>query len=192
MGFKDPVGRRIRFDGTSYTIVGVVKNMLTQSPYEPAYPSVFFSGGYLGTITIRVNPKLPLNTSLAKMAEVFRKFNPSSPFVFSFNDEDYGKKFLNEETDWKANHFILADRYSYFLSGVIRSCFLPYGTAQQGDRITQSAGGFCSWYFPSGIERIYTAGYVFMYDRHQLYPGICFTDGWPNMITIPALLGGFF
>ncbi len=122
MGFKDPVGRRIRFDGTSYTIVGVVKNMLTQSPYEPAYPSVFFSGGYLGTITIRVNPELPLNTSLAKMAEVFRKFNPSSPFVFSFNDEDYGKKFLNEERIGKLTT-------SFSLIAILISCLGLFGLA---------------------------------------------------------------
>jgi putative ABC transport system permease protein len=97
IGFADPIGRYIKFDGTTYTIVGVVKDMVTQSPYEPADPSVFFSGGYLGTMTIRVNPDLPLRTSIAKMDAVFRKYNPSSPFVYSFNDEEYGKKFAGEE-----------------------------------------------------------------------------------------------
>ncbi len=122
MGFKDPIGRRIRFDGTNYTIVGVVKNMVTQSPYEPAYPSVFFSGGYLGTITIRVNPDLSLNTSLAKIETVFRKYNPSSPFVFSFNDEDYGRKFINEERIGK-----LATSFS--LIAILISCLGLFGLA---------------------------------------------------------------
>jgi putative ABC transport system permease protein len=122
MGFKDPIGRRIRFDGITYTIIGVVKNMVTQSPYEPAYPSVFFSGGYLSTITIRVNPHLPLNTSLAKMDAVFRKYNPSSPFVFSFNDADYGKKFLNEQRIAK-----LATSFS--LIAILISCLGLFGLA---------------------------------------------------------------
>jgi putative ABC transport system permease protein len=122
MGFKDPIGRRIRFDGTAYTVIGVVKNMVTQSPYEPAYPSVFFSGGYLGTITIRVNPDLPMAISLAKMNAVFRKYNPSSPFVFSFNDEDYGKKFLNEERIGK-----LATTFS--LIAILISCLGLFGLA---------------------------------------------------------------
>ncbi len=122
MGFKDPIGRRIRFDGITYTITGVVKNMVTQSPYEPAYPSVFFSGGYLGTITIRVNPSLPLNTSLAKMDAVFKKYNPSSPFVYSFNDEEYDKKFLNEERIGK-----LATSFS--LIAILISCFGLFGLA---------------------------------------------------------------
>jgi putative ABC transport system permease protein len=122
MGFKDPTGRRIRFDGTTYTIIGVVKNMVTQSPYEPAYPSVFFSGGYLSTITIRVNPDLPLNVSLAKMDAVFRKYNPASPFVFSFNDEEYGKKFMNEERIGK-----LASSFS--LLAILISCLGLFGLA---------------------------------------------------------------
>jgi ABC-type antimicrobial peptide transport system permease subunit len=115
MGFTDPIGRHIRFDGITYTVIGVVKNMITQSPYEPAYPSVFFSGGYLGIITIRVNPALPLKISLAKMDAVFRKYNPSSPFVYSFNDEDYGRKFLNEERTGK-----LATTFS--LLAILISC----------------------------------------------------------------------
>ena len=124
IGFKDPIGRRIRFDGIAYTIVGVVKNMVTQSPYEPADPSVFFcgGGGYLGTITIRVNPNLPLNTSLAKTEAVFRKYNPSSPFVYSFNDEDYGRKFLNEERIGK-----LATSFSLF--AILISCLGLFGLA---------------------------------------------------------------
>ena len=60
MGFKDPIGRRIRFDGTTYTIVGVVKNMVTQSPYEPAYPSVFFSGGVSGNYYNPREPRTPV------------------------------------------------------------------------------------------------------------------------------------
>ena len=122
MGFKNAIGRRIRFDGIAYTIIGVVKNMVTQSPYEPAEPSVFFIGGYLSTITIRVNPDLPLTTSLAKMDAVFRKYNPSSPFVFSFNDEDYGKKFLNEERIGKLTT-------SFSLIAILISCLGLFGLA---------------------------------------------------------------
>jgi putative ABC transport system permease protein len=122
MGFKDPIGRRIKFDGKAYTIIGVVKNMVTQSPYEPAYPSVFFSGGWLASITIRVNPNLPLNTSLAKMEALFKKNNPSSPFVFSFNDEEYGRKFLSEERIAK-----LASSFSVL--AILISCLGLFGLA---------------------------------------------------------------
>jgi putative ABC transport system permease protein len=122
MGFKDPIGRRLKFDGATYTIIGVIKNMVTQSPYEPADPSVFFAGGYLGMITIRVNPDLPLSVSLAKMEAVFRTYNPSSPFVYSFNDEDYGKKFVNEERIGK-----LATSFS--LIAILISCLGLFGLA---------------------------------------------------------------
>jgi putative ABC transport system permease protein len=124
IGFKDPIGRRIRFDGITYTIVGVVKNMVTQSPYQPADPSVFFcgGGGYLGTLTIRINPELPLNSALAKTEAVFRKYNPSSPFVYSFNDEDYARKFQNEERIGE-----LATSFS--LLAILISCLGLFGLA---------------------------------------------------------------
>jgi putative ABC transport system permease protein len=124
IGFKDPIGRRIRFDGITYTIVGVVKNMVTQSPYQPADPSVFFcgGGGYLGTLTIRINPELPLNTALGKTEAVFRKYNPSSPFVYSFNDEDYARKFQSEERIGK-----LATSFS--LLAILISCLGLFGLA---------------------------------------------------------------
>jgi putative ABC transport system permease protein len=124
IGFKDPIGRRIRFDGITYTIVGVVKNMVTQSPYQPADPSVFFcgGGGYLGTLTIRINPELPLNSALAKTEAVFRKYNPSSPFVYSFNDEDYARKFQSEERIGK-----LATSFS--LLAILISCLGLFGLA---------------------------------------------------------------
>jgi putative ABC transport system permease protein len=124
IGFKDPIGRRVRFDGIAYTIVGVVKNMVTQSPYEPADPSVFFcgGGGYLGTITIRVNPDAPLNTSMAKTEAIFRKYNPSSPFLYSFNDEEYGKKFQSEERIGKLTT-------SFSLLAILISCLGLFGLA---------------------------------------------------------------
>jgi putative ABC transport system permease protein len=124
IGFKDPIGRRIRFDGIAFTIVGVVKNMVTQSPYEAADPSVFFcgGGGYLGTITIRVHPDVPLNTSLTKTEAIFRKYNPSSPFVYSFNDEDYSRKFLDEERIGKLST-------SFSLLAILISCLGLFGLA---------------------------------------------------------------
>jgi hypothetical protein len=44
-GLKNPVGEMIKYHGKSYTVIGIAKDMLTQSPYEPMQ-SVFQKDGW--------------------------------------------------------------------------------------------------------------------------------------------------
>jgi putative ABC transport system permease protein len=97
MGFKEPVGETIQFWGKSYTIKGVVHDMVTQSPYKPIEPTIFLPDGWFGVIIMRLNPFLPVREAIAKIEPVFKKNNPSGPFEFSFVDEVYGRKFSDEE-----------------------------------------------------------------------------------------------
>jgi len=48
-------------------------------------------------ITIRVAPKTSMQSALTAIAAVFKKYNPGSPFEYKFNDEDYAKKFSDEQ-----------------------------------------------------------------------------------------------
>jgi putative ABC transport system permease protein len=96
-GLKNPVGEMIKYNGKAYTIVGIAKDMVTQSPYEPMEPSIFFCDGWMGVITIRIKPTTPVREALAKIQPVFKKYNPNSPFEFKFIDDEYAKKFSNEE-----------------------------------------------------------------------------------------------
>jgi putative ABC transport system permease protein len=96
-GFKNPVGEKVTHKGTPYVIAGVVNDMVTQSPYEPIEPAIFFLKGWLGVINMRINPAVPVSEALAKIEPVFRKYNPGSPFEFNFVDEVYGRKFSDEE-----------------------------------------------------------------------------------------------
>lgn len=95
-GLKNPVGEIIKFNGKNYTIVGIAKDMLTQSPYEPMAPSVFFCEGWMGVITIRIKPTIAVGEALAKIAPVFKKYSPGNPFEYKFIDEEYAKKYSNE------------------------------------------------------------------------------------------------
>ncbi len=96
LGFKDPIGKIIKFSGKSYSIIGVTKNMISNSPYYPVQPAIFMGGGGHAVFTIRIKPGTPVRTALAAMEPVFKQFNPSSPFVYSFIDEEYQKKFNTE------------------------------------------------------------------------------------------------
>ncbi len=41
MGLKNPVGETLRWMGKPYQIVGIVKDMLMENPYEPVFRTVF-------------------------------------------------------------------------------------------------------------------------------------------------------
>jgi ABC-type antimicrobial peptide transport system permease subunit len=102
MGLKNPVGTVIKetlFGVTnSYTVVGVVKDMLMQSPYRPVKETVYISDNekthYVG---IRLNPQISTGIALGKIEKVFKQFAPSSPFEYQFVENEYARKFGDEE-----------------------------------------------------------------------------------------------
>lgn len=98
MGFRQPVGKTIRWNGRNFTVLGVVKNLVMGSPYQPAEPSLFvLDYDYANFITVRINPQMPVRIALSKIETVFKKYNPASPFIFKFTDEEFAKKFADEE-----------------------------------------------------------------------------------------------
>jgi ABC-type antimicrobial peptide transport system permease subunit len=96
LGFKDPIGKTIKHWGKSYTIIGVAKNMISNNPYYPVQPAIFMGEGGHAVFTIRIKPGVPVRTALATMEPVFKQFNPASPFIYSFIDDEYQKKFNTE------------------------------------------------------------------------------------------------
>ena len=95
-GFKNPVGQIMKF-GKPYTVIGVVKDMVTNSPYEPIEPAIFLGDGYMSVITIRLKAGVPVHNAMAGIEKVFKKYNPASPFIYAFNDDAYAKKFVAED-----------------------------------------------------------------------------------------------
>lgn len=98
MGLQDPVGETIRWGKSPHPIVGVVKDMITGSPYKTVEPTIFFLRyDRENYITIRIRPFLPFREALAKIAPVFEKYNPASPFIYTFVNEAYARKFYDGE-----------------------------------------------------------------------------------------------
>lgn len=97
-GLKDPVGQIITWNDEKKPVVGVVKDMVMESPYDPIKPTVFFvSYNWASVITIRIKPELPIQTAISKIQPVFKHFNPGGPFEYKFTDEQYAEKFENEQ-----------------------------------------------------------------------------------------------
>jgi len=98
MGLKDPVGKTVRWSGKEYTIIGVVKDMLMDSPFKPVKQTVYLVDyENVNWIDLKLNPDLSLGESTAKVESVFRKILPNVPFDYQFADQEHGKKFASEE-----------------------------------------------------------------------------------------------
>lgn len=96
-GLKNPVGQTIKYNRKEYTIVGVVKDMITQSPYDQMEPSIFFCDGWMGIITIKLKPTSSIHNALAKVEAVFKRYAPASSFRYKFTDDEYATKFSDEQ-----------------------------------------------------------------------------------------------
>jgi ABC-type antimicrobial peptide transport system permease subunit len=95
---QDIVGQTIQFNDKNYTVVGVIKDMIMESPYRPVTPTVFlYDRNWASVITVAIKQGAPVKTALSKIETVLRKYNPGAPFDYTFNDEDYAKKFADEE-----------------------------------------------------------------------------------------------
>jgi ABC-type antimicrobial peptide transport system permease subunit len=95
---RDIVGQIIQFNDKKYTVVGVVKDMIMESPYKPVTPTVFlYDPTWANVVTVAIKQGAPVKTALSKIETVFKKYNPGAPFDYTFNDEDYAKKFADEQ-----------------------------------------------------------------------------------------------
>lgn len=123
MGLKNPVGETIRWFGEPFTVIGVVRDLIMQNPYDLVKPSVFrLYTGAQNFVLLRINPTANTRTALATVGNVFKKFNPDQPFDFTFVDEDYAIKFGNEERVGKLAGF-------FSILAIFISCLGLFGMA---------------------------------------------------------------
>jgi len=97
MRLKNPIGQRVKWMDKNCTVVGVVKNFVWSSPYEPVKPAIIgFSKDWVGSLGLRLNPNAPVSQSLDKLQQLYKKYNPAYQFEYSFTDDNFRLKFNNE------------------------------------------------------------------------------------------------
>jgi putative ABC transport system permease protein len=98
MRLNEPLGKTIKWMGADRKVVGVVKDFVWGSPYEPVKPTIIgFMKDWIGNIGLRLNPDKPVNESLAILSSIYKKYNPAYPFEYKFTDESFSKKFQTEQ-----------------------------------------------------------------------------------------------
>lgn len=99
MKFKNPIGKIVKDNGIEWHIVGVIKDFILTSPYEPTRPMLISgakSGGF-SIILMKMNEHTPIAQNLNKAEAIFKKYNPEYPFEYKFVDDEYASKFQDEK-----------------------------------------------------------------------------------------------
>jgi putative ABC transport system permease protein len=96
--FKNPVGNVLKWENKPYTIIGVVNDIMAESPFNPVRPSVYHpSSTNQWTMTLRLNAAQSPRQSIALIEPIWRKYVPNVPFQYEFVDQQYSDKFKSEE-----------------------------------------------------------------------------------------------
>lgn len=98
LGFKDPIGKILKWNGKPYTIIGVVGDIMAESPFYPVRPSLYHARDKnLYNLTIKLNPAQSSSKSIATIERIWKKYVQNVPFSYEFIDQQYGNKFKAEE-----------------------------------------------------------------------------------------------
>jgi putative ABC transport system permease protein len=98
MGFKNPIGQIVKWQDQQRTVIGIVKDFVWGSPYEPVKPAIIgFMKDWEGNIGLKLNPNRSVSSDLATLQTIYKQYNPDYPFDYKFADEQFNKKFANEQ-----------------------------------------------------------------------------------------------
>lgn len=103
MGLENPIGEIVKWgdeeDHGLFKVIGVVKDMVTISPYEQVKPSIMILhyGRFLNFVNIKIRDGNDINAALTQIEKVFGKYDPKSNFNYRFLEDDYARNFVEEE-----------------------------------------------------------------------------------------------
>lgn len=107
LGFKEPVGKILKWNDHPFTIIAVVKDIMQESPFYPVRPTLYHIGNYedMFNLIIRLNPNKSVSSSIAAIEKTIKKYTPDIPFDYKFVDETFGSKFSAEERIGKLSSY---------------------------------------------------------------------------------------
>ncbi|MEO5681408.1 MAG: ABC transporter permease [Chitinophagaceae bacterium] len=101
MRLKNPVGQQVRREGDHvWTVVGVVKDFILESPFEKKVNPMMIVGpadNFFQIIHMKLNPANAAKDNIAKAEKIFKQYNPQYPFEYVFADESYANKFKEQQ-----------------------------------------------------------------------------------------------
>jgi ABC-type antimicrobial peptide transport system permease subunit len=123
LNFKDPLRATVQWGERNFQVVGVVKDIVMTSPYNPVEPTIYIlSYDWANSMLVRLGDDKSTPDAIAGIGPVFKKYNPAAPFQYKFVDEVHGKKFASEERIGKLSGI-------FALLAILISCLGIFGLA---------------------------------------------------------------
>ncbi|MBA4850637.1 ABC transporter permease [Emticicia sp. BO119] len=100
MGLKNPIGEIVRWHDKNWKIIGITKDIVMRSPFEPIEPTVFMIDDRqrpFNIVDIKINPAISSREALDIIEPVYKKYAPNSSFNYKFASQEYENKFRAEE-----------------------------------------------------------------------------------------------
>jgi len=98
MGLKKPIGESIKWGGHDFKVIGVINDMIVESPYEPVKPTVYYYTPGSGFLNIRISQSADISYAIEQIKDAFKKYSPEDPFDYRFVDDEYERKFFQEKS----------------------------------------------------------------------------------------------
>lgn len=97
-GLDNIVGKTIRKNGNPFQVIGVVKDLIMESPWHPVKPTVFMlDPGEANFFVLKLKSGMPVQDALLRLEGIYKKHSPGTPFDYQFVDQEYDAKFRSEE-----------------------------------------------------------------------------------------------
>ena len=93
MNLEDPIGTELVLGNQKRKLIGIVDNVLMESPYHDVRPLFMIMGELNGFLSLRIKETDNLQASLKTIENVFNKYNSTYPFEFTFADVEFQEKF---------------------------------------------------------------------------------------------------
>jgi ABC-type antimicrobial peptide transport system permease subunit len=98
MHLVHPIGAVMRYGPRTYTVIGVMDNVVMETPYKPVDPQmIYFQPDNLNVISIRLKKGVSPQKAIATLQGLVKKYDARALFEYHFVNEDFEKKFLTEE-----------------------------------------------------------------------------------------------
>lgn len=123
MGEGSALGKIVRRDDESYTVVGVIKDYLYGDMYDKSDPVMFFNyHGDANFLYVRAKSGKPMSETLATIEKVMKIHNPAFPFEYQFVDDAFNARFKSEKLIGNLSQI-------FALIAIIISCLGLFGLA---------------------------------------------------------------
>jgi len=119
-----PLGKTIRWMDKDFKIIGIVKDMLMESPFDPVKPTIYEinDGTRTGWMTLRLNSAVPMAQALEGIQEIIASSIPNVQAEYLFVDDIHYRKFAQIERVDKLSEI-------FALLAIFISCLGLFGLA---------------------------------------------------------------